>query len=367
MICESLLYKRNENDGVSLGYPITRHVSRNGASACALLIAAAVLAVLALAGFQMLAPAQLAYADGELISLRIVAPASEIEELTQEYKEAYEAVDETGWKATLARVEKKHLNAQLAEQRQRADEAVSRLFKLQNSGYRLVDMLLTSDSLNDFIKMSEYLDAVTRRTTEELNEAVDECAQIEAKKGALEEREKKDLERLAEAEQALREAQDSRAARQSEGIFEGLAQDPTAEWINDGANWYTTEGEFVAEWAPRIDAYLEGSPMAGLGKAFAEASWRYCVDPRWSPAIAHIESSKGLLCVRPYNAWGWGAADEDPVGLALEWSSWETAIDAHVRGLSAGYGYTISLANAQKYCTSWENWYAVTLSQMASI
>ena len=77
--------------------------------------------------------------------------------------------------------------------------------------------------------------------------------------------------------------------------------------------------------------------------------------------------SKGAYCIRPHNAWGWGAADSDPYGLASEWSSWEEAIDAHVKGLADGYGYTISILKAQKYCSSWSSWYNNTLAQMAEI
>ena len=116
---------------------------------------------------------------------------------------------------------------------------------------------------------------------------------------------------------------------------------------------------FVSEWASRIDAYLAGSALAGQGEAFAVAAWNYGVDPRWSPAIAFTESSLGSHCFKPYNAWGWGSSS---------WSSWPEAIDAHVRGLARGYGYTISVDNAKKYCPpNWEHWYKTTLSQMNSI
>ncbi|MCL2750903.1 MAG: hypothetical protein FWE96_07915, partial [Coriobacteriia bacterium] len=93
--------------------------------------------------------------------------------------------------------------------------------------------------------------------------------------------------------------------------------------------------------------------------AFANAAYDYNVDPRWSPAIACLESSKGRYCFLPHNAWGWGQ---------ISWPDWETAIFAHVRGLSIGYGYTISIAAAQKYCPpNWEHWYNVVSSEMARI
>ena len=127
----------------------------------------------------------------------------------------------------------------------------------------------------------------------------------------------------------------------------------------DGANWAVTEDEFVAAWAPRIDAYLSGWPLAGQGATFAKAAWDYGIDPRFSPAISCVESSKGSACFLPHNAWGWGS---------ISWDSWEEAIDAHVRGLARGYGYTVSEAAAKKYCPpNWEHWYNTVCAEIAKI
>ena len=124
-------------------------------------------------------------------------------------------------------------------------------------------------------------------------------------------------------------------------------------------DWTSDKASFVAEWAPRIDAYLGSAPLGGYGTTFAEAAWDYGVDPRWSPAISCIESSKGRNCFRLHNAWGWGD---------VNWESWDVAIREHVAGLSRGYGYTISIANAQKYCPpTWQSWYSLVLSEMERI
>ena len=126
--------------------------------------------------------------------------------------------------------------------------------------------------------------------------------------------------------------------------------------MSDGADWTSDQESFIAEWTWRIDAYLAGSPLAGQGRTFAEAAWNYGVDPRWSPAISYTESSKGAACYMPHNAWGWGGC---------EWDSWEEAINDHVRGLARGYGYTISMEAAQKYCPpNAQHWYDVTSAQM---
>ena len=116
---------------------------------------------------------------------------------------------------------------------------------------------------------------------------------------------------------------------------------------------------FIAEWTARINKYLEGFPLAGHGETFATAAWENGVDPRWSPAISNTESTRGSVCFSPYNAWGWGQS---------AWSDWDSAIRAHVKGLATGYGYTISYANAMKYCPpNYDNWYRDTLNEMAKI
>ena len=88
-------------------------------------------------------------------------------------------------------------------------------------------------------------------------------------------------------------------------------------------------------------------------------AWDYGVDPRWSPAISCIESSKGEACFLPCNAWGWGSES---------WGSWEEAIYDHVQGLARGYGYTVTPEAAEVYCPpNHERWYEVTVAEMAKI
>ncbi len=127
----------------------------------------------------------------------------------------------------------------------------------------------------------------------------------------------------------------------------------------DGADWSSDKTTFVESWAGRIDAYLAGSPLSCQGAVFAAAAWDYGVDPRFSPAISCVESSKGAACFLPYNAWGWGS---------ISWGSWEEAIDAHVRGLARGYGYTLSEEAAKKYCPpNWQHWYSRVGEEMSRI
>ena len=155
--------------------------------------------------------------------------------------------------------------------------------------------------------------------------------------------------RIAAAEQAKAE-QEAAAAR--EAANNAAAALPEVDFT-------VGKDAFITEWTDRINVYLAGSPLAGQGATFAEAAWNNGVDPRWSPAISNTESSKGAHCFLPFNAWGWGSNG---------WSNWEEAINAHVAGLAAGYGYSITYANAAKYCPpNTDHWYNATLAQMQMI
>lgn len=176
------------------------------------------------------------------------------------------------------------------------------------------------------------------------------AAQEEAERRAAEE-----AQRLAE-EQRQRELEAAQQ-RQQEKASTDAASDSLSSLSE--VNWDMSKEEFVDEWAARIDAYLAGSPLAGQGVTFATAAWDNGVDPRWSPAISNTESSKGAHCFLSHNAWGWGQSS---------WSSWEEAINAHVSGLAANYGYSITYSYAKKYCPpNYDHWFTSTLSEMKRI
>ena len=168
-----------------------------------------------------------------------------------------------------------------------------------------------------------------------------------------------EAERIA-AEEAARAEEEARIAAAEQAKAAALQTSAASAMASlHDVDWSVGKEVFVAEWTSRIDVYLAGSPLAGQGATFAEAAWNTGVDPRWSPAISNTESTKGSNCFKPYNAWGWGQSG---------WSSWEEAINAHVAGLASNYGYTISYANAKKYCPpNYDNWFNDTLAQMKTI
>lgn len=342
----------------------------------------------------------------------------QVEDATATYEQASANVDKIKGEIDANEQRIADLEAEMPAQRERAAESVRNLYKLHQSSNGLVDLLLSSEDWSEFLSTLTYLDRIQAHNMDELQVLADMNAELQqerdtlaarhakasqeadralqAQQEALAAREEVRLQAIAqaEAERAAAEAAIAEAAKEAEenktftnasgqqtdvstpedaspNVEDDEDEAEQTETPEDNTDTDEEEGQveeepivserdaFIAKWAPRIDAYLAGSPLGGHGQTFAEAAWDYNVDPRWSPAISCIESSKGAICFRPYNAWGWGSSS---------WSDWDSAIRSHVAGLSAGYGYTISTSAAKKYCPpTWQAWYSSVLSEMNSI
>lgn len=320
---------------------------------------------------------------------------TEIEQLTDVYEKARAEADMAEARVAELQARIDELEAVLPEQQARSDAGIRQRYIMQSKPLAVLEPLLSAQSLDDFLRQVDYLEIVSRANLEEFNKTCEMKAQVDQAKEEQERVREEADERAGEALAALSAAQDERAAAQKDAQENARSQaeklggeksvgkaadggeqpkdyreaaTTDTEALSDGADWHADRDVFIEEWGSRIDAYLAGSPLAGQGVNFAASAWKWGIDPRWSPAISNTESSKGAYCIRPHNAWGWGAADSDPYGLASEWGSWEEAIDAHVAGLAKGYGYTITMRGAQSYCpNTWQSWYNKTLAQMAQI
>lgn len=358
----------------------------------------AVLVAASLAGAVLiaeLAAPTAAYAETTDIYAEADAAQKKVEETAQAYDEAVKKTQEVDGRVQENEKRISAIQRELPKQQETAADAVRVLYKFQQQSNVLIDMVLGASDIDAFLTTCEYMNHIQERNMAEidaLSDMQDELSAVQADLDAAKDEADEALSQaqtaLAEAqaareeaqrkaeEQAAKEAAEVAAALEAEqkraeeeaakAAAEGESSDSSSSSSSsvtpaksDGADWNTDKETFVNEWGPRIDSYLSGSPLAGYGDVFAEAAWDYGVDPRWSPAISCMESSKGLYCFASHNAWGWGTSG---------WDSWEEAIDAHVRGLARGYGYTISEAGAKKYCPpNWANWYRVVSSEMNKI
>ncbi len=317
---------------------------------------------------------------------------SEVVRLSDEYDATVRHIEEIQAQIDANEARIAEIEAALPEQRQRTSDSIRWQYRVSRDAPGVIEMILSAENFYDLLSTIQYLDIIQTRNNTELQNLIDldaeltETRRVLAEDMALAESEKaaaqnaldeaiaarealqaailaqEEAER-AERERALEEAR----AHEGETFTNASGQQATVEVpasINTGATGggssgtdpsSTTRDYFVEVWSGRIDNYLAGSPLAGYGYAFAEAAWDYGVDPRWSPAISCIESSKGRYCFEPYNAWGW---------FAYLGSDWDTTIRAHVRGLANGYGYTLTWAGARSYCPPGDAWYAACATQM---
>lgn len=329
------------------------------------------------------------------------AHAATLEELQQQVQESSQAYDEANGRVTdlqqqisdnQARIDA--LEAQLPGQRKKASDSIRTLYKMQQSTSGLIELVLSSENFNDFVAVVEYLDIIQSSNSDALTELAATQKELDSTRETL-------AQQLADAEaeaqaasaaldqavaartaledqiaaQAAAEAAERQAAVEAAAAASADSSSSPTSFTTESGNstpvetpsggsvppvdWQSNKDSFVAGWGARIDAYLAGSPLAGYGSTFAEAAWNYGVDPRFSPAISCVESSKGRYCFRPYNAWGWNGSS---------WSSWTEAIWAHTSGLASGYGGHLTYAAATKYCPpNADFWYSTVLAEMEKI
>lgn len=356
-----------------------------------------------------------AFADEEdidMLNMTALELQQEIEERQAAYAAARNEVDAAAAQIDEARMRIEELERLIPEQRERSAKAAREQYKVQQQSAGIVDLLLSSESFYEFLSRMEYMERISDANTTEMARLAQLKGEVEAEEDAIKATQREAEAKAEDARGAMESAQEAQAevqrrieeearaqaeiAAQAAALAEEPRDNDSGAPVDEGAaegdsgsgasgtndpgsgnsgagdsgsgdsdagagdSGATSAGDdSVDGWAARIDAYLAGSPLAGQGRTFAEAALRYGVDPRWSPAISFTESSKGLYCFRSHNAWGWGSSS---------WGSWEEAIDAHVGGLSRGYGYTISVDAAKKYCPpNWQAWYDRTLAQMNMI
>ncbi|MBQ9691178.1 MAG: hypothetical protein IJV62_03635 [Eggerthellaceae bacterium] len=316
-----------------------------------------------------------------------------VQETSKTYDEASKALEESKKKADENQAKVDEVNEQLPMQMKRAADSVKSMYMMQENSTTLLDLILSAEDFYRFINTMKYVDTLQNRNSDELirlNDLYDElsAAQEELDKNLKEAEEKekeaqKAMEDAIAARQSAQAAADAAMAAEAALAAEALtaSQDVTSftnasgntvatektsttTVSSDTVDWSSGKTDFVNKWAPRIDAYLAGSPLAGRGKTFASAAWDNGVDPRWSPAISNIESTKGRYCANSYNAWGWTAVG----GGFRSFSDWDSAINSHVAYLAQVYGSNITPAAAKKYCPpNWQSWYSKVSANMNQI
>ena len=308
------------------------------ASKPARIITSAALAV-ALTATPMLSPVA-AYAASQATQDQLSAAQQKIEAATSAYNNARTKLDDLQKQIDSNEASIEEIEAKLPEQQAKASSAMRDLYKYQKGTNPIVSFLVNAQSLGEFITTCKYTNQITSSSVDEIEELNNMQTELEQNKAELQQAKSQLEAEQKNAEDALAQAQQLRSEAQAKAEQENAAElakleadkaaaaeklsgegvsgsnsssqanntnttiDTTVNNANTGNSDYDS---FINEWTSRIDNYLAGSPMAGQGYNFAVAAWNTGVDPRWSPAIACIESTKGAYCANSYNAWGWSA------------------------------------------------------------
>lgn len=279
--------------------------------------------------------------------------AAEVEELEEEQEENDVIIEEEIVKIDSNDDTLKKYDKKIAKRQEQVEEAIER-------GNEVAMALESADSA------SRVYDSDATETVEELDE------------------EKTDAQRIYSQADEINENHDSSRSAARDALSDwycsvddvsGIDSDLT---FGTGDDFSLSEEEFVAKWGAAIDAFYEQygeeygftPPLEGYGDVMAECAYEYEVDPRLCAAVSIAESSGGEYCIKPHNAWGWGAVDSDPYNQAYSWSSWEAAIEAWHKGLaesSTGLATAGSVSALGEIYASASHWAGTVCEQMEQI
>ncbi|MCD8199346.1 MAG: hypothetical protein LUD25_00010 [Coriobacteriaceae bacterium] len=318
----------------------------------------------------VVSPAPDAYADEESdLQAKVEETASAYNDALAEQEQLEDEIAKTSKKI-------KKLEKKLPDQKDECSQSVLALYKYTGDGRSIIMTILSAESISQALAIMDsynwiinYNTSKIEKTSAMMKDLEESKAQLEDDQAAAEEATRSAADALDEAKQAREEAAERRAAEQAERKAKAKEQAASGDTEEADAadsepsvssvGWSSDKKAFVKKWTRRIDAYLSGSPMAGCGRAYAEAAWDYGVDPRFAPAISNTESSKGRYCFHTYNAWGYGQYD---------FSSWEDGIQHVVACLADLYGGYLDLSDAYTYCpTGPVEWYNNTAAEMERI
>ncbi len=342
-----------------------------------------------------------------LLSLTLTHPAfaetdvenaqNKVEQTAKNYDAALKKYNDIQAEIDTNEKQLKELQEKLPELQNNAGKVIHTTYKMGKDTPNLISIILTSDNFSEFLSTMHQLEVMQGKYMKTINELNDAQNELKEKTETLSRKKAEAKQTLDEAQAALKAATDARVEAQKKADEKLASEKSEAEaavkqaesasgksftptnsdnsvavevprQVSSGpVDWSVGRDQFVYTWSHRIDSYLAGSPMAGSGQAFAEAAWDNGVDPRWSPAIATIESTKGRFV--PYgnsnNAWGWTAAG----GGFRRFGSFSEGARAHVNYLANVYGSTLTPSAAKTYVgtSHWSYWYSSVLAQMEQI
>lgn len=169
---------------------------------------------------------------------------SRVDAATQAYGDATAKVSELQAKIDESQAKIDEVNAKLPEQRERAEQSLSSLYKMQQGTPGLVSLLLSSDSFADFFTTYQYLNAVQRSNTDAL-------AELNRMEGEL-----------SAAQQTLQAAKDEASAQQQQAQTSMTEAQTALDELNA-----QIAAQAAAEAAAKAQAQAQSQAVSGSSQA----------------------------------------------------------------------------------------------------
>jgi beta-N-acetylglucosaminidase len=152
---------------------------------------------------------------------------------------------------------------------------------------------------------------------------------------------------LTSAQQAAAKVAASAAARAAataaaQRAAQHAAQTSGAVFTPVAGSTFTIDTDLTrpsGETAAKLDAFLSGTALAGLGSSFIAAERTYHVSARYFTAHAILESAWGTSAIAQdkHNLFGYGANDANPYGDAVTFASFNACIQYVANKVASNY------------------------------
>ena len=130
-----------------------------------------------------------------------------IDAATQAYNDATSQVNDLQTQIDEAQQKIDEVSAELPGQREKAEQSLSALYKMQQGTPGLISLLLSAEDFGDFLTTYQYLNAVQRSNTESLAELNQMEGELKAAQQTLQTSQKQADEQRQQAQDSLAEAQ----------------------------------------------------------------------------------------------------------------------------------------------------------------
>lgn len=146
----------------------------------------------------------------------------------------------------------------------------------------------------------------------------------------------------AAARQAAAQAAAAAAAAAAQRAAQQAAQQSGTVFSPVSGPTFTIDTDLTkpsGETAARLDAFLSGTALAGLGSDFMAAERTYHVSARYFTAHAILESAWGTSAIAQdkHNLFGYGADDANPYADAMTFSSFNACIQYVAQKVATNY------------------------------